>query len=102
SPWKRIEELGEYIRANPNKIVYANSGGFGIPDIGMAQLAKAGGGLQYRPMPTSGRGAQVRQLLSGDAQTQQNSAAPTLQHIRSGAVRPVLVLSPAWPELQQM
>jgi tripartite-type tricarboxylate transporter receptor subunit TctC len=90
------------MKENPNRIVYANSGAFGLPDIGMAQLAKAVGGLQYRTMPTTGGAEQVLKLLSGDAQTQQNSATPTLQHIKSGAIRPLLVVSKAWPELEQM
>jgi len=102
SPWKTIDDLVRHIKENPNKVVYANSGAFGLPDIGMAQLAKAVGGLQYRTMPTTGGAEQVLKLLSGDAQTQQNSATPTLQHIKSGAIRPLLVVSKAWPELEQM
>jgi tripartite-type tricarboxylate transporter receptor subunit TctC len=102
SPWRTVQELVEHIRANPNQVVYANSGGFGIPDIGMAQLARAVGGLRYRTMPTSGGAEQVLKLLSGDAQTQQNSATPTLPHLRTGAIRAVLILSPAWPELQRL
>lgn len=102
SPWKTIDDLVKYTKENPNKIVYANSGAFGLPDIGMAQLAKAVGGLQYRTMPTTGGAEQVLKLLSGDAQTQQNSATPTLQHIKSGAIRPLLIVSKSWPELEQM
>jgi tripartite-type tricarboxylate transporter receptor subunit TctC len=102
SSWQTIEDLVKYTKENPNRIVYANSGAFGLPDIGMAQLAKAVGGLQYRTMPTTGGAEQVLKLLSGDAHTQQNSATPTLQHIKSGAIRPLLVVSKAWPELEQM
>jgi tripartite-type tricarboxylate transporter receptor subunit TctC len=102
SPWQTIEDLVKYTKENPNKIVYANSGAFGLPDIGMAQLAKAVGGLQYRTMPTTGGAEQVLKLLSGDAQTQQNSATPTLQHIKSGAIRPILIVSKSWPELEKM
>lgn len=102
SPWKTIDDLVAHIKANPNKIVYANSGAFGLPDIGMAQLAKAVGGLQYRTMPTTGGAEQVLKLLAGDAHTQQNSATPTTQHIASGAIRPLLIVSKAWPELEKM
>jgi tripartite-type tricarboxylate transporter receptor subunit TctC len=102
SPWKTIDDLVNYTKENPNKVVYANSGAFGLPDIGMAQLAKAVGGLQYRTMPTTGGAEQVLKLLSGDAQTEQNSATPTLPHLRTGAIRAVLVVSKAWPELEKM
>jgi tripartite-type tricarboxylate transporter receptor subunit TctC len=102
SPWKTIDDLVKYMKENPNKTVYANSGAFGLPDIGMAQLAKAVGGLQYRTLPTSGGAEQVLKLISGDAQTEQNSATPTLPHVRTGAIRPLLVVSKSWPELEKM
>jgi tripartite-type tricarboxylate transporter receptor subunit TctC len=102
SPWGTIEDLVNYTKQNPNKVIYANSGAFGLPDIGMAQLAKAVGGLQYRTMPTTGGAEQVLKLLSGDAHTEQNSATPTLQHIKSGAIRPLLIVSKSWPELERM
>ncbi len=102
SPWKTIQEMVAWAKANPNKLIHATSGGFGINDIGMAQLANAGGGFEYRTLPTGGGAEQILKLLSGDAHTEQNSAAPTLAHIRSGAVRPLLILTPAWPELEKM
>ncbi|MBM3650302.1 MAG: hypothetical protein FJX11_21195 [Alphaproteobacteria bacterium] len=102
SPWQTVEDLIKYMKENPNKVVYANSGAFGLPDIGMAQLAKAAGGLQYRTMPTTGGAEQVLKLLSGDAQTQQNSATPTLPHLKTGAIRAILVVSKSWPELEKM
>src|SRR6476620_2336318 len=59
APWKTIDEYVAYAKANPNKVVTANSGGFGLPDIGMAQLANAVGGMQYRTVPTTGGAEQV-------------------------------------------
>ncbi len=101
SPWKTIEDLVKYMKENPNKVVFANSGAFGIPDIGMAQLARAVGGLQYRTMPTTGGGEQALKLLSGDAQTIQSSATPVLPHTRTGGMRALLVLSTSWPEFEK-
>lgn len=102
APWQTMDELVTHMKANPNKIVFANSGAFGIPDIGMAQIARAVGGLQYRTLPTTGGGDQIVKLLSGDAQIQLNSAAPTLPHLRNKVVRALLVVSPAWPELEKL
>ncbi len=102
SPWKTVQELAAWAKANSGKLVHATSGGFGINDIGMAQLARAAGGFEYRTLPTGGGSEQILKLLAGDAQTEQNSAAPSLPHIRSGAVRALLVLSPSWPELERM
>ncbi len=102
SPWKTIQEMTAYAKANPNKLVHSTSGGFGINDIGMALLAKATGGFEYRTLPTGGGAEAVLKILSGDAQTGMNSAAPSLPHIRSGAVRALMILTPTWPELEKM
>lgn len=102
SPWKTVQDLVAYAKANPNQLITANSGGFGLPDIAMAQLAKAVGGMQYRTVPTSGGAEQVLKLLSGDVQAQANSAAATMSHVKSGAIRALLVVSTSWPELEKM
>jgi tripartite-type tricarboxylate transporter receptor subunit TctC len=102
SPWKTVQDMVTWAKANPGKLVHATSGGFGINDVGMAQLARAVGGFEYRTLPTGGGAEQIVKLLAGDAQTEQNSAAPSLPHLRSGAVRALLVLSPAWPELEKL
>ena len=101
SPWHTIEDLVAYAKANPGRLLVANSGGFGIPDIAIAQLAKVAGGFEYRTVPTSGGAEQVLKLLSGDVQAQANSASPTLAHYRAGRIRPLLILSPSWPELEK-
>jgi tripartite-type tricarboxylate transporter receptor subunit TctC len=102
SPWKTIQEMATFAKANPGKLVHSTSGGFGINDIGMALLAKASGGFEYRTLPTGGGAEAVLKILSGDAQTGMNSAAPSLPHIRSGAVRALMILTPTWPELEKM
>jgi tripartite-type tricarboxylate transporter receptor subunit TctC len=101
APWKTIDDYVAYAKANPNQVITANSGGFGLPDIGMAQLANAVGGMQYRTVPTTGGGEQVLKLLAGDVHSELNSMAPTAPHFRSGALRALLVVSPQWPELEE-
>jgi len=101
SPWHTIQELVAYAQANPDKLLVANSGGFGIPDIAMAQLSKVAGGFKYRTVPTSGGAEQVLKLLSGDVHAQANSASATMTHYRAGRIRPLLILSPSWPELEK-
>jgi tripartite-type tricarboxylate transporter receptor subunit TctC len=102
SEWKTVQELVSWAKANAGQLVAANSGGFGIPDIAMAQLAQATGGFQYRTLPTTGGAEQVLKLLAGDAHVAPNSATPTLPHVQTGALRPILVLSPSWPELEKL
>jgi putative tricarboxylic transport membrane protein len=102
SPWKTVQELVAHAKAHPNQLITANSGGFGLPDIAMAQLAKAAGGFEYRTVPTSGGAEQVLKLLAGDVQAEANSAAATVSHLKSGAIRALLVFSTSWPELEKM
>ncbi len=102
SPWSTIEELVEYARSNPGQLRVANSSGFGLPDIALAQLAESSGGFTYRTVPTTGGAEQVLKLLAGDVDAEANSAAPTLSHFRAGRLRPLLVLSAAWPELEAL
>jgi len=100
APWKTIDEYITHGKANPGKIITANSGGFGLPDIGMAQLVNAVDGMRYRTVPTTGGSEQVLKLLSGDVHSVLNSMAPTATHFRGGAIRALLVVSPKWPELE--
>jgi tripartite-type tricarboxylate transporter receptor subunit TctC len=102
SPWHSIQDLVTYAQANPNKLLVANSGGFGIPDIAMAQLAKVAGGFKYRTVPTSGGAEQVLKLLSGDVQVEANSASATKSHFQAKRIRPLLILSTSWPELEKL
>ena len=100
SPWTTIDELLAYARSSPDPLLVANSSGFGLPDIAVAQLARMSGGFDYRTVPTTGGAEQVLKLLAGDVDTQANSASPTMAHFRAGRLRPLLVLSTAWPELE--
>ena len=102
SRYKTVQDLATYAKANPDKVVSANSGGFGIPDIAMAQLAQANGGFTYRTVPTSGGAEQVLKLLAGDVEVQANSATATLSHMREGKIRAVLIVSTSWPELEKL
>jgi tripartite-type tricarboxylate transporter receptor subunit TctC len=101
APWMTIEQLVAYARSNPDQLLVANSSGFGLPDIAMAQLARVIGGFTYRTVPTTGGAEQVLKLLAGDVDAEANSAAATMSHFRAGRLRPLLVLSTAWPELEE-
>jgi tripartite-type tricarboxylate transporter receptor subunit TctC len=102
SRFKTIQDVVSYAKANPDKLVTANSGGFGIPDIAVAQLAQANGGFTYRTVPTSGGAEQVLKLLAGDVELEANSATATLSHMRDGKIRAVLIVSTGWPELEKL
>jgi len=100
SPYQTIEELIE--AGKEGELVDVTSGGFGLPDIGTALLSDAVGGLKYRPLATDGGAEAVLRLLAGDGDMGQNSASTTLQYVESGELRPLLIESGAWPELEEM
>lgn len=102
SRYKTLQDLVAYAKANPDKLVSANSGGFGIPDIAMAQLAQANGGFTYRTVPTSGGAEQILKMLAGDVEVEANSATATLSHMREGKIRALLIVSTSWPELEKL
>ena len=102
SPWKTIAELVAYGKNPKNTLIDVTSGGYGLPDLGTALLSKAVGGLHYRPLATTGGSESVLRLLSGDADMGQNSASTTVQYVKSGDLRPLLIESPTWPLLESM
>jgi len=101
-PWKTIEELVDYGKDPKNTLIDVTSGGFGLPDIGTKLLSAAVGGLNYRPLATDGGAESVLRLLAGDADMGQNSASTTMQYVESGELRPLLIESASWPELEKL
>jgi putative tricarboxylic transport membrane protein len=100
SPYQTIEDLVTAGKNGP-ELVDVTSGGFGLPDIGTAMLSDAVGGLKYRPLATDGGAEAVLRMLAGDGDMGQNSAATTMQYVESGELRPLLIESASWPELEE-
>ncbi|WP_049564054.1 Bug family tripartite tricarboxylate transporter substrate binding protein [Streptomyces sp. SBT349] len=101
SAWQDIDQLVEWGRQDGHELVDATSGGFGVNDIGTAALSEAVGGLNSRPLATDGGAEAVLRILAGDADMNQNSATAALPYVESGELRPLLIESPAWPELEE-
>jgi tripartite-type tricarboxylate transporter receptor subunit TctC len=63
APWKTVQELVAYAKANPGKVSYGTSGIGGTPHLSIARLAKAAG-VSFNMVPFSG-GAMVFQNILG-------------------------------------
>lgn len=64
SPFKTLQELVAYARANPDKLTYATSGIAGQTHIGMEEFAQAAG-IKLRHVPYKGGAPALQGLLGG-------------------------------------
>ena len=90
SPYKTWEDLAEYGRKNPGKVVYAVDEVIGIPAIQVKLLAEKAGGFKYTLMSCQGSAESIRALLAGDADFINQSLPPLMAHIKEGTVRPLI------------
>lgn len=92
-PAKDLKEFIAYAKANPGKLSYASIGQGTLPHIGGLMLNQAAG-LDLTHVPYKGSGPAAIDLISGQVQILVVTAAPVIQHIRSGRLRALAVASP--------
>src|SRR4029453_17218193 len=59
----------------------------------LAYLEKATGPLKLRHLPTNGGGPAIVAILGNNAQVTTQSVSATLQHVKSGKLRPLAIFS---------
>lgn len=92
-PAKDLKEFIDYAKANPGKLSYASIGQGTLPHVGGLMLNKAAG-LDLAHVPYKGSGPATIDLISGEVQILVVTAAPVIQHIRSGKLTALAVASP--------
>jgi len=101
-PAKTISEFIAYAKVNPDKINMA-SGGNGTTSHLAGELFKSMTGTNLLHIPYRGEAGALSELIGGQAQIYFGSATASLEHIRTGKVRPLAVTtttrSPALPDL---
>jgi tripartite-type tricarboxylate transporter receptor subunit TctC len=100
-----VETVGEYItyaKVNPDKINYA-SAGTGTSQHMAGELFKMMAGIRLVHVPYRSSGAAIADLIGGQVQSMFAPLPPSIQYVRSGAVRALAVTtatrSEALPEL---
>lgn len=85
APWKSIQELVAFAKANPDKVTYAHAGIGGATHVGMEEFAMAAG-IQLRHVPYKGGADALTGLLGGqvDLLADSSSWAP---HVLAGKLR---------------
>ena len=74
SPFKNLQELVAYARANPDKLTYSTSGVAGQTHIGMEEFAQAAG-IQLRHVPYKGGAPALQGLLGGQVDMMADSSS---------------------------
>ena len=91
-PVHSVGELIEYLKNNPDKHTFS-SGGFGTPAHLLGELFKLETGVKTTHVPYAQFPQAIADLLSGVNSYQFITALPVVQHINSGALRALAVMS---------
>ena len=93
-PARSVPEFIAYAKANPGKVNMA-SAGIGTPSHLAGELFKMMTGVDMVHVPYRGVAPALSDLLGGQVQVIFTSTASTIEHIRSGKLRPLAVTAAA-------
>jgi len=93
-PVKTVSELIAYAKSNAGKLNVA-SGGIASPEHVAAELFKMMAGIDMLHVPYRGSGPAVAAMLGGEVQVYFGPIAPSIEHIRGGALRALAVTTVA-------
>jgi tripartite-type tricarboxylate transporter receptor subunit TctC len=91
-PARTLAEMVDYIRKNPNAVNYGTES-VGGNTYFLAQMLKMNAKLDMQHIPYPGTNPTVTSLLGNHIQVAILNLASCLSHIRSGAIRPLAILS---------
>jgi tripartite-type tricarboxylate transporter receptor subunit TctC len=92
TPFKKVEDLVAYAKANPTKLNYATSGSGSINNFATNLFAEAAG-IKLTHIPYKGMAPAVVDLIGGQTDILIASAPSILQHVKNGKVRALAVTS---------
>src|ERR1700687_4723583 len=87
-PVKTVPEFVAYAKANPGKVNYA-SAGIGTPQHVSAEMFKMMTGVEMVHVPYRGAAPALTDLIGGQVQVMIDTTPASMQHIRSGRLRPL-------------
>jgi tripartite-type tricarboxylate transporter receptor subunit TctC len=89
-PAQSFRELIAHAKANPGKLSFG-SGGNGTPAHLAGELLKIEAKIDITHVPFRGTGPALQAVIGGHVPMAFNPPSPLLQHIQSGAIRPVAI-----------
>jgi tripartite-type tricarboxylate transporter receptor subunit TctC len=90
APWKTFREVVDYMKKNPGKFNFANTGTWGAADFPMRMVARAAG-VEYNNIPFDGGGPALLAVLGGNADGSFLFTAQLLPQIGAGKMRALAV-----------
>ncbi len=94
-PFKTIEELNAFLKANGERATYASSGPASITQFGAEVYLKRAGDLSALHVPYRGGAPMMEALSKSEADFGVAVLASALPMISSGAVRPLMLMAPS-------
>jgi tripartite-type tricarboxylate transporter receptor subunit TctC len=92
-PVKTIPEFIAYAKANPGKVNFASAGN-GTPQHVSGELFKMMTGVNMVHVPYRGSAPALIDMLAGQVQVMIDPLPASIEHIRSGSLRPLAVTTP--------
>ena len=92
APWKTIEELMAYAKANPGKVRIGNSGTGAIWHLAAEALSDKTG-VKFNHIPYDGANPAIAALLGGHIEMVTVSAAEVSNHVASGKVKILAIMA---------
>ncbi|KAA0911605.1 tripartite tricarboxylate transporter substrate binding protein [Pusillimonas sp. ANT_WB101] len=86
SPYKTMQELLDYAKANPDKLTVGNSGVGGDDFFSVIMIEKATG-LKFRSVPFAGDGPSWTAAMAGKIDASSNNLGITFPQIKAGNLR---------------
>jgi tripartite-type tricarboxylate transporter receptor subunit TctC len=91
-PYKNMNELVAYAKANPGKINFG-SGGVGTSNHLAGEMFKSATGIDMVHVPYKGTPAAIADLMSGQISVMFDNIVSAMPHIKSGRLKPIAVTS---------
>jgi tripartite-type tricarboxylate transporter receptor subunit TctC len=88
-PYKTLKDFVADAKKRPGRIVYSSGGLYGASHLPVAMLEKAAGLPRMRHLPTAGGGPAITAMLGNNAHASTQTVLATIQHIKSGKLRPL-------------
>jgi tripartite-type tricarboxylate transporter receptor subunit TctC len=90
APWKTFREILDYMKKNPGKLNFANTGTWGAADFPMRMVARMAG-VEYNNIPFDGGGPALLAVLGGNGDASFLFTPQLLPQIAAGKMRALAV-----------
>ena len=91
-PFQNLKDLVDYAKANPGKLTYGSSGIGSVAHIS-AEVLRASTGVELVHVPYKSAAQAYPDMISGSVSMIFDALPSAIQHVKSGKVRPIAMMS---------